>query len=1025
MSAQSTSGQLFDNTSGNHAGSAPSGPQPGASTSNTSQRNPPGRSYQQSDFSEGGAFSLSRLFGANAGAGHFGGVGNDVAAQNREWLDRHEYDSNTEQLQKEDQARHDEEKRLQAMEDSYDPNVHNHPSHPPSSPVAAHEHASPAAQPASVPSQPTDDIPTSDAAQRGLADPSPAEPHRYPPSDPNRPRLHLPRVVDQSKAELNLSNIQNPKIRAYLDPLDDSLTPQDLHSWSQAELNELNAAIEPQHLTTIIRKAVEWYATDRCKPLSFRDVSLKNANGRFALRHVSGFLNPGQTVAILSAPDAGTTNLLNVLAGRQETGEIRGDVLYDGRPRDPSFQRHVGYVPKDDVNFALLTVKETLMFSAMTRTPYAPRHVIEFRVNLYMKLLGLAHAANTYIGDATIKGVSGGEKRRVSYGVEMVAGHGCILADLPTNGLDSASAYALIKTIRYINRSGGRSMMCSIVQPAPALFHLFDSVLLLSKGSVIYFGPTKSALQFVEAAGFVRPKNKSEPQFLEELTATPERFYETRVRKEGRAIEPPKLQHADHAQRSDGKIDTDAAMQIELQRQPSEEVKAAEEELKREVEMAPLQSRYQRAAENEEKQAAEQRPPESRDVALAVQEDPDAAMTKVKADEADLSAEQEEVKEYTLGEERVMATPQRMNAWKILTERYAASVFAERVIGVIERDQQRAQAEQRLMLTNQHHFPRNHNSDHRAAEPTKTGNDTSAADTQHSLDKAARNLQNFTGSMGVIEVTRGRAEMEQEERGPSGGQHRFNRSIAQQIRECIVRQMILTYRTPGLWFGSWVKACLMAIIAGTLFLNLPATTDYGRTRLGLFFFLCIYIGVGAVEILAFLMMSRGIYYEQRKAGYFRGLAYYIAVLTSQVPLALIETFLFAITVYGLAGLRSNDGSGYFWYFWLVILTVNLTSRCWVLTISTVCPNAVVAFVAIPISNVLFVQFAGFLEPRNDIPVAWVGTHTPQQVQPVCFLPCPLLLTRFRFPTLVSEGMDELHILLRLGVERLVHQRARR
>src|SRR5436305_9088868 len=100
----------------------------------------------------------------------------------------------------------------------------------------------------------------------------------------------------------------------------------------------------------------------------------------------------------------------------------------------------------------------------------------------------------------------------------------------------------------------------------------------------------------------------------------------------------------------------------------------------------------------------------------------------------------------------------------------------------------------------------------------------------------------------------------------------------------------------------------------------------------------------------------------RKAGYYNPFAYYAAVLVSQVPLALIETFFFSITVYGFAGLRSNDGSAYFWYFWLVILTVNLSARAWVFFLSMLSPSPVIAFVVIPITNVLFVQFAGFLEP---------------------------------------------------------------
>ena len=466
-------------------------------------------------------------------------------------------------------------------------------------------------------------------------------------------------------------------------------------------------------------------------------------------------------------------------------------------------------------------------------------------------------------------------------------------------------------------------MMCSIVQPAPALYALFDSVMLLSKGSVIYFGPVKTAGDWVRAAGFVKPKEKSEPQWLEELTATPERFYVARLEKEGRiggggegrqgekgmggggmgggereeevkeevkegdGQGPP----APPPPRSDGKLDSDEVLRVEMEKEPTDEVKHDEAELKQAVERMP----------RPEKEKAGERV-----TGVGKEEMKGADEVEKSATEAEPD---EEVKEYTIGDEKVLASPQRMSAWKLLADHYASSLYAQRVTGVIAKEKERAASEDQL-LTHNSPQQRGGGSYHSPSEPTHT--DTSMAGSGR--DAAAAKLDRFTGSMGVIEMARGRTEMEMEERGPGGGRYRFNRTFLQQVIECIHRQFLLTYRTPGLWFGSWVKASLMAIIAGTLFLNMPTTAQYGRTRLGLFFFICIYIGVGAVEILAFLMLSRSIYYSQRKAGYFRGLAYYIAVMVSQIPLAVVETFLFAITVYGLAGLRDNDGSSQFWFF---------------------------------------------------------------------------------------------------------------
>ena len=200
-------------------------------------------------------------------------------------------------------------------------------------------------------------------------------------------------------------------------------------------------------------------------------------NGETVLNDVIGYMQAGMLVGVLGAPDSGVTPLFNILTGRMEVGrggKLTGDILYDGRRRTADFQRWVGYVVKEDQHIPAMTVFETLYFSARLRLPDMPPKIIRMRVAITLKLLGLSHVANSVVGDGSLRGISGGEKRRVSFGVEMVAGHACIIADLPTNGLDSASAYSLMRTMRFATKIGF-SMMASVVQPflqPLRLFHL-------------------------------------------------------------------------------------------------------------------------------------------------------------------------------------------------------------------------------------------------------------------------------------------------------------------------------------------------------------------------------------------------------------------------------------------------------------------------------------------------------------------------------------------------------------------------
>jgi ATP-binding cassette subfamily G (WHITE) protein 2 (SNQ2) len=259
--------------------------------------------------------------------------------------------------------------------------------------------------------------------------------------------------------------------------------------------------------------------------LTYRNLFFRH-RGQLILRGVSGIVQRGQCVAVVGAPDSGATTLLRCLAGRQPLGRVEGSILIDGRPPDRKIRRIVAFVPKEDVNIALMTVRETLEFSARCRLPRTVSVKVRGeRVQAWLQLLGLLHVSDVIVGDAVIRGISGGERRRVSIGVEAVAGHRLVIADSPTNGLDSEAAYNVIKTMRALADAGHNGFMASVRQPSTELLSLFDTVCLMSRGTCIFWGSTSDALPFLASMGFEKPPAKSVPDFLEEMTGNPGQFY--------------------------------------------------------------------------------------------------------------------------------------------------------------------------------------------------------------------------------------------------------------------------------------------------------------------------------------------------------------------------------------------------------------------------------------------------------------------------------------------------------------------
>ncbi|KAL6554174.1 hypothetical protein OROMI_019847 [Orobanche minor] len=166
---------------------------------------------------------------------------------------------------------------------------------------------------------------------------------------------------------------------------------------------------------------------------------------RHIIKNVSLEAKPWEITALAGPSGAGKTTLLEILAGKISPKRFSGQVLVNHKPMNPDiFRRLSGYVTQDDALFPHLTVEETLTYSALLRLPNGTRSLAHQKVNLLMKELGLDHIARSRIGEGSKYGISGGERRRISIGVELVHDPNILLIHEPTSGLDSSSAYWLV-----------------------------------------------------------------------------------------------------------------------------------------------------------------------------------------------------------------------------------------------------------------------------------------------------------------------------------------------------------------------------------------------------------------------------------------------------------------------------------------------------------------------------------------------------------------------------------------------------
>ncbi|XP_048231490.1 ABC transporter G family member 28 isoform X2 [Ricinus communis] len=248
--------------------------------------------------------------------------------------------------------------------------------------------------------------------------------------------------------------------------------------------------------------------------ISFKDLTLTlKAKNKHLLRCVTGKIKPGRITAVMGPSGAGKTTFLSALAGKPIGCRVSGLILINGKNESiHSYKKIIGFVPQDDIVHGNLTVEENLWFSAHCRlSADLPKPDKVLVVERVIESLGLQTVRDSLVGTVEKRGISGGQRKRVNVGLEMVMEPSLLILDEPTSGLDSASSQLLLKALRREALEGVN--ICMVVhQPSYTLYKMFDDLVLLAKGGLtVYHGPVKKVEEYFAGLGINVPERVNPP----------------------------------------------------------------------------------------------------------------------------------------------------------------------------------------------------------------------------------------------------------------------------------------------------------------------------------------------------------------------------------------------------------------------------------------------------------------------------------------------------------------------------------
>jgi ATP-binding cassette subfamily G (WHITE) protein 2 (PDR) len=250
------------------------------------------------------------------------------------------------------------------------------------------------------------------------------------------------------------------------------------------------------------------------------------------LHGLEGVVESGEMLVVLGPPGSGCSTFLKTITGQTHGLEVEAHLNYNGLSSiemNSYYRGEAIYTAEVDAHFPQLSVGDTLLFAAATRAPriipggYKRAQWAKHLCDVAMATFGISHTVNTIVGNDFVRGVSGGERKRVTIAEAALSGAPIQAWDNSTRGLDAANAIEFCKTIRLSVKYGGAAALMSLYQAPQQAYEQFDKVLVLYQGRQVFFGPTSDAQAYFERLGFQCPERQTTADFLTSITSPKER----------------------------------------------------------------------------------------------------------------------------------------------------------------------------------------------------------------------------------------------------------------------------------------------------------------------------------------------------------------------------------------------------------------------------------------------------------------------------------------------------------------------
>lgn len=343
-------------------------------------------------------------------------------------------------------------------------------------------------------------------------------------SDSGRHLIIKNRDVESANSEIRVDLEQIPipeNIRMNSDSSDSSSSHQ------PANLREIMMIVQRHRRSQRSGVRAEPFSFRRIEsPMSidFADLNFRlKGSSKCILQDISGSIQGGAITALMGPSGSGKTTLLTLLRGRAHYGKVEGSIFVNGMKVKSlkEFSRTIGFAPQDDIMYDDLTVEENLIYAAIlfNKRGYYDERAVMPMVRHVLDMLGLDFVRHSIVGNAESKGISGGQKKRVSVGMEFVKEPALLLLDEPTSGLDAATSISLLHSLHHLSNRGV-TIVATIHQPRREIFELFDYLILLApEGRLVYCGRAASIVAHLHSIHYDCPPQSNPADFMMDILA--------------------------------------------------------------------------------------------------------------------------------------------------------------------------------------------------------------------------------------------------------------------------------------------------------------------------------------------------------------------------------------------------------------------------------------------------------------------------------------------------------------------------